>query len=143
MRSSFFAEGRDRTGVSGFSLMELLITVAIVGILSAVAYPTYISNIQKSRRADAQSVMMEVQQYLQRYYMSHSNYTDANLANAGLSVSPKNGTAIYNIVLNAEAQSYTIEAQLVNEASDPCGTLSLTDTGAMGQEHLTVNQCWR
>ncbi len=64
--------GRGRT--AGFTLVEVVITVAIVGILAAIAYPSYISQIQKVRRADVQTVLMQNAQYLQRIYTQTGCY---------------------------------------------------------------------
>lgn len=53
---------------SGFSLMELMIAVAIVAILASIAYPSYVGYIQQARRADAVASLMELAQFMERYY---------------------------------------------------------------------------
>ncbi|MEB4592384.1 type IV pilin protein [Candidatus Thiothrix sp. Deng01] len=58
----------------GFTLIELMITVAIIGILSAIAYPNYTAYVQKSRRADAQVALMEITQRQESYFLRNYSY---------------------------------------------------------------------
>lgn len=61
---------------NGFTLIELMIVVAIVGILAAVAYPAYQDSVLKSRRADGQSELLRIQSLMERYYYEEGSYTD-------------------------------------------------------------------
>lgn len=130
----------------GFTLIELMIVVVIVGILASVAYPSYLGHVRKGRRADAQSVMLEAQQYMQRYYAAHNSYKDAALPD-DLKVAPKSGTTYYNLSVDVDDDglSYSLSAAPVQSEGDPCGTLTLTDTGAMSQSAVgsSVDLCWR
>lgn len=133
----------------GFTLIELVIVVAIVAILASVAYPAYTSQVRKSRRADAQTVLLQAEQYLQRYYASSgTGYTGADLSRPRLTVSPAGadaGKQFYNISLEIpdDGQSYTLSATPV-QTGDPCGILTLTSTGAKGQaDGATLSQCWQ
>lgn len=60
--------------VTGFSLIELMVTVAIVTILAAIAYPSYRSQVQTTRRVEAQTKLMELTQYLERIYSEYGCY---------------------------------------------------------------------
>lgn len=135
----------------GFTLIELLIVVAIIAILASVAYPSYTSHVRKGRRADAETVLLQAQQYLQRYYASHNSYSDADLSNAGLTRSPvdaPDGSQFYDVSVEvaADGLSYTLKADLHRaDAGDPCGNLTLASTGAKGQsvQGATTATCWR
>lgn len=63
--------------VAGFTLIEVMIVVAIVGILSAVAYPSYKANIVKTRRADIQQKLVSYAQALERYYSTNGRYVSS------------------------------------------------------------------
>ena len=101
-------------GSTGFTLIELMVTVAIIGILAAIALPSYKSFIARGSRAEAREIMLEDAQFLER------NYTEANrydLRSNGVAVvlpyaqSPKTGTAKYNIAAAygaAPSQSFTL-----------------------------------
>jgi type IV pilus assembly protein PilE len=92
----------------GFTLIELMIVVAVVGILAAIAYPSYQDSVRKSRRADA-----------------------------------RDGTAkYYDLTISASAaQSFTLSAAPKNaQASDVCGTLSITNSGVKAA--TGAGRCW-
>ena len=126
---------------AGFTLIELMITVAIVGILAAVAFPSYASFVARARRADARTQLVQVAQFMQRFYAANDNYATDRSGNAiqvpaQLQVSPADGGAVYNLsVTTATATAYEIRmvpVALGPMSGDKCGTFTLTSTGVRG-----------
>lgn len=123
---------------NGFTLIELLIVIAIIGILGAIAYPSYQESIKKSRRVDAQAALQGLAQAMERHYITGGTYASAAVgsANTGApsiysSKSPIDGTtAYYNLkIASASVSSYTIGAEPTGaQAGD--GVLLLRSTGA-------------
>lgn len=148
---------RPHSGTRGFTLIELLIALAIVGILSAIAVPSYFSYIQRASRADAKAVLMDATQYMQRFYSLHNSYAKQRNGTAlqlpeSLSKSPRSGTPLYDITVTTaeEGSSYTLRAEPKNH-TDPCGALILNSRGVrsndtrkvQGKEKMSADVCWR
>lgn len=141
--------------VFGFTLIELMITVAIIGILAAIAYPSYTQYVQRANRAEAQAMLMENVQFLERNFTTANRYDEtsggATIDDASLprTQSPETGTARYDITVNmgaAPAQTFTLSATPTGTMSgDACGTYTLTNTGVQGAGVTTgsvLAQCW-
>lgn len=144
-----------KSASAGFTLMELLIVVAIIGALGAMAIPAYLDNVKKTRRADAQGVLLQFANAMERHYTEQTPFTYEGAASGGsdtgtpdssvfVSQSPKSGTAFYNLTINASsANAYTLRATPTGgQSSDECGYLTLTNTGVKGVEKSTVANCW-
>ena len=128
---------KKSSGQAGFTLVELMITVAIIAIITAVALPSYNRNLQRGKRADVRSILMEDAQYMERFFTENSSYFKST-ANADpvlpQLVSPRaaTGTAInYNITISASnATSFTLQAAPANGmAADDCKTLTINNLG--------------
>ena len=144
--------------VTGFTLVELMIVVAIIGILAAIAYPSYQDSVRKSRRADAKAALLELGQWLERNYTVTSRYNRAVGDTADQSAtqmtaklpfkqSPRDSTKAYDLsVTSVASNSFTITAAPTgNQTSDSCGSLTLDHAGARGVSggSLTTAECWR
>lgn len=134
----------------GFTLMELMITVAIVGILAAIAFPSFIDQIRKSRRSAAQSVLMEVAAKQHQLFLDMRSYAAAAnaaaLGNAPLKVAvPTDVNSYYDLdvaVTTPAGAPPTFTARAVpkgNQSSDKCGTMTMTETGT---KTAAVATCW-
>ncbi len=135
-------------GSAGFTLIELMIAVAVVAILAAVAYPSYVDQVRKGRRAEAQAVLLEASQFMERFATENQRY-DQNLAGTavalptGLATAPKASTTVhYNVSLQSKTQTtYVLQAVPTgSQASDTCGTMTLSQTGVTTP---STSSCWR
>lgn len=132
----------------GFTLMELMVVVAIVGILVGIAVPTYHDSVRKSRRGQAKADLAEAAQAMERYYTMQNTYVGANLTTIGAPTkSPKDGDAQYVISLNGAPTASAFSLQAVPSATtgqnkDKCGTLGITNTGVKTPNDAPRKECW-
>lgn len=131
----------------GFTLIELMIVVAIIGILAAVALPSYTQYVQRGDRASARAAMLEAQQFMERYYATSNTFVGAVLPARFTGVPA--GAPRYNIAVgNLAAGTFTLTATPIGTVSR-CGNLTLTHTGVKGISVPTtptaadISECWR
>lgn len=121
---------------NAFTLIELMIVVAIIGILASIAYPSYQDSIRKSRRSDAKGSLMGFANAMERHFTATNSYCGAAVTDAGLclaatgspnvfsTVSPVDGgTVYYNLTLTPSATTVvtTITATTYNLRATPVG----------------------
>ena len=137
--------------VAGFTLVELMIVVAIIAILGAIAYPSYIEHVRKTRRAAAAGCMMEASQFMERYYTTNMGY-DKDKGGAALAGLPASGcqtdlTDYYGITLESKsATAFSIKAtRKGTQLKDTkCGDLTIDQKGTKSNQggSLTAQQCF-
>jgi type IV pilus assembly protein PilE len=154
MRS--FSTPRQRSS-AGFTLIEIMIVVAIIGILAAVAMPAYTKYIARAKRADARTQLLQAAQFMQRFYAANDQYAQDRAGNSvlgsgvgmpdGLRKSPADGTALYQLntstttagnytaTLSTSPVSYTLTMAPISgraAANDSCGMFTINSQGVRG-----------
>ena len=125
----------------GFTLIELMIVVVVVGILAAIAFPSYTRYVEKARRADAKSALLDASQRLERCYTQNNTYV-------GCPVAGTSPDGFYAIAATAQTvTAFTLTATPVAtgpQAGDiRCGTYTLQSTGARAASgSLGTDLCW-
>ena len=147
---SFHAIPSRRAARSGgFTLIELMIAVAIVGILAAIAYPSYQEQVRKGRRADAMAQLVTLAQAYERFYTSNNTYDRFwESLPAAQKNSPTTGTAYYTLDAVDDRTSFTITATRTSaggQNNDRCGNLTINQAGTKGIVDATATreECWR
>lgn len=136
----------------GFTLVELLIVIAIMGVLMSIALPAYQNSVLRSGRAEAKSELLQVASDQERYFSNFNTYVDdATPLNTPvvadrdrttqnglytISVAACGGGAITNCFLATATATG-------DQAADACTTLTISNTGARGATGDTTEECWQ
>ena len=139
----------DKRGASrGFTLIELMVVVAVVAILASIALPSYQESVRKSRRAQAKADLVEYAQLAERFRTVNNTYAGA-AATFPAAVSPREpgATARYNLAFEAAGPAtFTLTATPADgggQEVDRCGALSIDQAGRKGATGVAgFNECW-
>lgn len=140
---------------NGFTLIEVMIVVAIVGLLAAIGYPAYTEQVRKARRADAAGALGGLAGSLERHAIETGSYVAAGEGGGDTGApaifsdkSPIDGSERHYDLKISDATRSTFLIKAVpsgSQAADPCGTLTLNQLGVRGLEGnqgKSVNDCW-
>lgn len=140
---------------AAFTLIELMIVVAIVGILAAIAYPSYQEFVRRGARAEARAVMLNMAQLQERNFSDRGTFVqitsgartdgwqNANWSGSSFASRKFDITVAINVASGGNIVPYVITATPTNGFTDPtCGNLTLDSGGTKGSSGA-VDTCWR
>jgi type IV pilus assembly protein PilE len=138
-----------KTFQNGFTLMELMITLAIVGVLAAIAFPSYQTYVLRTHRVTAGACLSEMAQQMERYYTSNLSYSSALLPAPTCVTDVAGRYSFAFATAQPAATTYIIEATPTGgQLSDTtCATLTINQAGTKGVSTSTsagvIRGCWR
>lgn len=133
--------------LSGFSLIEVMIVVVIVGVLASIAVPAYQRHVISSNRASATACLTELAQFMERTYSQNMRYNPQDFIVPQLQCRTDLAQRYTILLSNHNIRTYTLSAQPTSLQNDTdCGTLTLNQAGRKGAnggfDAAVVRQCW-
>jgi type IV pilus assembly protein PilE len=132
----------------GFTLIELLIVVVVIGILTAIAIPSYLDQVRKGRRADAMDALERIQMAEAAWRANHPSYTADLTGDLALATTSVGG--YYNQIGIVPAATITFKTMFTAtarptgaQASDDCGTFAINQDGPDYSGTYADANCWR
>jgi len=126
---------------NGFTLIELMITVAIIGILAGIAYPAYTDFVTRSNRSEGQRELLRLANVEEQGYIDHRSYTD-DMTDLGMATDPyvtESGNYSIDAVLTNGGQNFVLTATAKQSQTNDTGCTTLT-INELGQQ--TPDVCW-
>lgn len=139
----------------GFTLIELLVVLAIMGVLVSIAYPNYQQYLEKSRRTDGKSALMDLANRLEHYYSEHQTYESATIGQnpeTDVLASVDSPDHYYQLsIVSQDNQGFVIQAtpQQPQTQDTQCQSFTLNSmgekgivSGPMGEPSGNIAVCW-
>lgn len=130
----------------GFTILELLIVVAVIAILGAIAYPSYLDYTIRGKRSEGRALLLDTAARLERYYSDNNKYATADdtlPSGAGITSTSENGYYTVSITTSSPYQTFTLTATPATFSDADCGNLTLTQTGEKGRTgSADLKECW-
>ena len=140
------AAWRRKQGMRGVTLIELMVVIVILGILVAIAYPGYQSQIQKTRRADGQAALLNAAQALERCFTRFNAYNNGGCpivaTLVGGTPSPQGWYVVTDSAPAANGFALVATPQAAQAGDTQCANLTLNSTGARGASGTVPANCW-
>jgi type IV pilus assembly protein PilE len=135
---------RNYRASRGFTLIELMIVIAIMALLTMIAYPSYVEMIRKGRRAEAKELAMSIAQAQERFYSANARYALTLNALGITHTTSENGYYQAQDQISADGASYQIKIDTKDDQQhDLCGNYSLDSAGVRTVSgSLAVRDCW-
>ena len=132
--------------VKGFTILELLIVITVIGILGAVAYPSYMDYTIRGKRSEGRALLLDTAARLERYYSDNNKYATADdtiPSGAGITTTSENGYYTVSITTSSPYQTFTLTATPATFTDADCGNLTLQQTGDKGRTgSADMKECW-
>lgn len=138
----------------GFSLIELLVVLALIGFLTTFVYPNYLNSLTRSRRYEGQTALLDLANRMERYYAEHQTYRTATLGTgkvSDISASTNSPQGWYTLAISQQTDStFSLQAIPQNvQAHDACQILTFNhlgvkqiQAGPKGEPSETIEHCW-
>lgn len=128
-----------KSTIHGFTLIELVFVVAIIGVLTMVAYPFYLSHVERVRLTEGQAALLTAAVHMERCFSEQASYIACQLPEYS-------ETGIYRLQLSEDTTANFYRLSAVREKaleSDDCGNLVIASTGKRSVTEGDVAHCWQ
>jgi type IV pilus assembly protein PilE len=152
MKNLLQSKNEARLKQDGFTLIELMVVIIIIGILVKIAVPAYTASLQKSYRTDAKTALLDLATREEKFYSVNNAYTGTATSlnySAAFPLAVQSGSTSYytitaSVPASGAAATFTATASPTGtQASDPCGSFTITNTGVTGNTGGTqTTNCW-
>ncbi len=151
--NKLFYYNQSRSGntrIGGFTLIEIMVTVVIIGILIAVALPSYSQHVRKGRRTDAKNAVLELAAREEKFFATNNTYSISGVALNYSGAFPLDvgttGATYYSIsVAQTTTSDFTVTATPVvgsAQANDECKSYILNNLGVQSNGPGAITTCW-